>query len=55
MPSEPPLPDDWSLQDSIACFYEYVEMCRQHYLATGELFPMFRQPDKPPAPSGQAD
>jgi hypothetical protein len=43
----PPLPEDWEARDSLACFYEYVELCRQEQLAGKlDLPPLFR-PHRP--------
>jgi len=44
MNDENELPDDWETRDSHACFFEYVELVRQKWLA-GELVelpPLFR-------------
>jgi hypothetical protein len=43
----PELPDDWEAQDSLGCFYEYVELCRQERLAGKRDLPLLFQPLRP--------
>ena len=43
----PELPDDWEAQDSLGCFYEYIELCRQERLAGKRDLPPLFQPHRP--------
>jgi hypothetical protein len=43
----PELPDDWEAQDSLGCFYEYIELCRQERLAGKRDLPPLFQPYRP--------
>ena len=43
----PELPDDWEAQDSLCCFYEYIELCRQERLAGKRDLPPLFQPYRP--------
>jgi hypothetical protein len=48
MNDEHELPDDWETRDSHDCFFEYVELVRQQWLAGDrDLPPLFRPTQRP--------